>query len=136
MNICNAELYLDEYDEAMVHADGAISQSDFCKGLLQNAIKGKSGTERSRLETLLESQIQIYVKAYEAKGTCFESMKSYEQAKIMFDMAAQSAKKEFGAQSTLYKQMEKRIMGATAKSSVKRVSIKTPVREHSPSQLK
>ena len=31
--------------------------------------------------------------------------------------------KEFGPQSTLYKQMEKRMMGATAKSSVKRVSI-------------
>ena len=85
MNICNAEIYLDEYDQALLHADGAITQSDFCKGLLKSAIQGKSGTERSRLETLLETQIQIYIKAYEAKGSCYEQMKSYEQAKIMFE---------------------------------------------------
>lgn len=30
MNICNAELYLDLYDEAIPHADGAITQSEFC----------------------------------------------------------------------------------------------------------
>ena len=111
LNICNAMIYLKDYEHALEFAELAINSSKQCITSLSRKLDqpvssdGQSKTEQERLSQLFISQINLHIQGFQAKGLSYEKLKNFNAAIQQYNNAKNVVEQNFGTDNKMFAEL-------------------------------